>query len=163
MIIRGTQKLFKKLKIKWLEIPTLDKSKNPFIDWSANFFQAGRTQYVIVSNTFSLFSVIYFGAGISDHNRFINHFFDVIRDICEDIDYSDIYSNFITPFSEHIKFSKIGDRAVNGSIVDLIHMSKHHILYQDLSPDETALKINEVPMSYLKYKTPIEAFKAMKF
>jgi hypothetical protein len=163
MIIRGTQKLFKKLKINWVEIPTLDKSKNPFTDWSANIFRAERTQYVIVSNTFSLFSVIYYGAGISDDDRFINHSFAVIREICEEIGCSDIYFNFITPFSGHIKFSKIGDRAVNGSIVDLIHMSKHHILYQDLSPDETALKINEVPMSYLKYKTPIEAFKAMKF
>ena len=54
MIIRLSQKLCTKIKAgKLKEIP-LDE--NPYADWSANLFVVDRTQYIILSNTASLYA-----------------------------------------------------------------------------------------------------------
>ena len=42
-----------------------------FADWSAHLFTAERTQYILISNTASLYSMVMFGRGITDDCRFI--------------------------------------------------------------------------------------------
>lgn len=54
MIFRLSQKLAKKLKVGAL--PSLPPDQNPYADWSANLFTADRTQYIILTNTQSLYS-----------------------------------------------------------------------------------------------------------
>ncbi len=62
MIIRLSQKLCTKIKAgKLCEMP-LDK--NPFADWSANLFVVDRTQYIILSNTASMYSCVMYGKPI---------------------------------------------------------------------------------------------------
>jgi hypothetical protein len=59
MVFRLSQKLGKKLKEGTL--PSLPPDENPYADWSAHLFTADRTQYIIVTNTKSLYSVVMFG------------------------------------------------------------------------------------------------------
>jgi hypothetical protein len=54
MIFRLSQELNTKIKTGTLATVPLDE--NPFADWSAALFVAGHTQYILVSNTKSLFS-----------------------------------------------------------------------------------------------------------
>ena len=69
MIIRLSQKLTKKINAgKQTEMP-LDE--NPYADWSCHLFTADRTQYIILSNTASLYSCVMYGQGITDDSRFI--------------------------------------------------------------------------------------------
>ena len=56
MILRLSQKLAKKLKEGTLTSLPLDE--NHYADWSAHLFTADRTQYIIVTNTQSLYSVV---------------------------------------------------------------------------------------------------------
>jgi hypothetical protein len=42
-------------KIKAGTLPTLPLDDNPYADWSAQLFLADRTQYILVSNTRSLY------------------------------------------------------------------------------------------------------------
>ncbi len=59
MIIRLSQKLCTKIKAGKLKEMPLDE--NPYADWSANLFVVDRTQYIILSNTASLYSCVMYG------------------------------------------------------------------------------------------------------
>jgi hypothetical protein len=69
MIFRISQKLAKKLKEG--ELPSLPLDENPYADWSAHLFTVARTQYIIMANTKSLYSVVMYGTGITDDSRAI--------------------------------------------------------------------------------------------
>jgi len=58
LILRLSQNLAKKVDAGSLK-------PNPFADWSAHLFTADRAQYVIVTNTTSLYSVVMRGSGIA--------------------------------------------------------------------------------------------------
>jgi hypothetical protein len=57
MIFRLTHKLAKKIRIAPLQ--NLPPDRNPFIDWTAHLFTAERVQYLIVTNTTSLYSLAF--------------------------------------------------------------------------------------------------------
>ena len=63
MIFRLSQGLA--TKIKEGTLPSLPLGDNPFADWSAQLFVADRTQYVLLSNTQSLYSTVIYGKGIT--------------------------------------------------------------------------------------------------
>lgn len=69
MIMRLSPKLCTKIKAGKLSEMPLDK--NPFADWSANLFVVDRTQYIILSNTASLYSCVMYGKeiGVAVSNR----------------------------------------------------------------------------------------------
>ena len=61
MIFRLSDKL--KVKIKVGTLGALPLHENPLADWSAHLFLAGRTQYILVSNPSSLYSLVLPGKG----------------------------------------------------------------------------------------------------
>ncbi len=77
MVIRVAAKLATKLHF------TPAKSKppepNPYADWTAHLFTADRTQYILVSNTTSLYSMVLYGAGITSDDRFVDWVFQTTR------------------------------------------------------------------------------------
>src|ERR1035437_7502711 len=62
MIFRLSQRHSIKIKVTALTARPLDEA--PFTDWSAHLFTANRTQYIIVSNTKSLYSTVLYGKGL---------------------------------------------------------------------------------------------------
>ena len=70
MIFRLTEKLKAHLKAGILAGRPLNV--NPFADWSANSFAADRTQYILLSNIKSLYSVVMYRRGVTDDGRFID-------------------------------------------------------------------------------------------
>lgn len=71
MIIRLTQKLVKKIKVAPTTVES--RTENPFTDWTANLFTVGRAQYIILTHSASLYSVVFPGRGINDSGKFIKH------------------------------------------------------------------------------------------
>ncbi len=69
MIFRLSHKL--NAKIKAGTLPSVALDENPFADWSAHLFVAGRTQYLLLSNTRSLYSTVMYGRGITTDSHFI--------------------------------------------------------------------------------------------
>ena len=165
MILRLTQKLCTKIKSGRLSERPLDE--NPYADWSCNLFTAGRTQYIIVSNTVSLYSCVMYGKGITDDSRFIERTQSSIRDFMEDDGQAFAYERFIAPASGSITFAKSLNRSVTGSMNDLIKFAKHWLAEDDLSPHDVGFKLNDILLSALAttktqgYGKPNEAFKAM--
>jgi hypothetical protein len=164
MIFRLSQKLA--TKIKKSNLPALPLDSNPYADWSAHLFTADRTQYIIVTNTKALYSVVLFGRGISDDNTFIDRALGALREFMEDDGLSFIYQRFVAPSSERIRFAKTLDRTVTGSITELLKCATFYLEDGETSPFEIGFKLNDIPLSALAagkrdYGKPNEAFRAL--
>ena len=165
MILRLSQKLAKKLKVGTL--PPLPLDENPYADWSANLFTADRTQYIILTNTQSLYSVVMFGKGIADDSRFIGRALDNIREFMERDGQEFAYRRLIAPASGNVRFAKSLNRSVTGSMNDMVFHAKGWLTEGELSPYDVGFKLNQIPMSAIKgkkserYGIPREAFKLL--
>jgi len=159
LIFRVTQKLATKLKIA--PAIALPRAADPLTDWTANLFVADRCQYIIVTNSATLYSVIFPGRGITKPEHFIERAYDamvrqMIKDGC-----GALFKERIVPAGNEVVFSKTGDRKVMGSINDLIHCARAHIEYGEDSPEETTAKIVETPMGALNYAYPQEEMRTL--
>ena len=110
MIFRLSQPLAKKLKEGTL--PSVPLDDNPYADWSAHLFTADRTQYIIVANTRSFYSVVMYGKGITDYSEFIDRAVSNLREFMEADGQAFIYQRFVAPSSGSVQFAKALDRSV---------------------------------------------------
>lgn len=156
MILRLSTKLATRLKVTPSKVLPLDA--NPFADWSAHLFTADRTQFVIVTNTASLYSTVLYGRGISSESHFIERALSSLREFMEDDGLMSIYERLIAPASSTVQFSKALNRSVTGSMNDLIAHAKIWLTEGELSPHDTAFKLNDIPFSPFKYRRPREVF-----
>lgn len=159
MILRLSQKLNKKIKAGTLSEMPLDD--NPYSDWSCHLFTADRTQYVIITNTKSLYSTVMFGKGITDDSRFIERVLSSLREFSESDGQAFVYQKFIAPSSATDSFAKALNRSVTGSMNDMIYHAQMWLIEEELSPFDVGFKLNEMPMSALEYANPKDAFKKL--
>jgi hypothetical protein len=165
VILRLSQRLNTKIKAGKLTENPLDE--NPYADWSCHLFTADRTQYIIMSNTKSLYSCVMYGAGITDDSRFIERALSTIREFMEDDGQAFAYQRFIAPASGSISFAKALNRSVTGSMNDLVNHAKHWLAEDDLAPHEVGFRLNDILLSALArsksdfYWKPREAFKQL--
>ena len=165
MIFRLSQKLATKLKES--NLPSLPLCNNPYADWSAHLFTADRTQYILIANTKSLYSVLIYAKGITDGGLFIDHALSAIREFMEHDRQTFIYQRFVAPASGGVRFCKALDRSTTGSINELVRFAKVWLEEGKLSPLDGGFKLNDVLLSALapngqaRYGKPKEAFKAL--
>jgi hypothetical protein len=159
MIIRLSQKLAKKIK----EAPAraLPLDANPFADWSADLFTADRAQYILLTNTASLYSAVMHGAGSSNDSAFLSRALSAIRELMIDDGLEFIYTRFVAPSTGTIRFSKALNRSVTGSMNDLVYHAKRWLIEGELAPCDVSSKLNEMPMSAIGYANPREALKSL--
>ncbi len=164
MIFRLSQKLNKKIKAGQLDEMPLDD--NPYADWSAHLFTADRVQYIILTNTASLYSCVMYGKGITDDGKFIERALETIRDFTADDGQQFLYRKFIAASSGTVHFAKALNRSVTGSMNDHIHGAKL-LLADGMAPSEIGYHLNKTPMSALtdadwrKYGYPRDVFKRL--
>src|SRR5262245_44656153 len=120
MIFRLSQKLNAKINAGALAALPLDE--NPLADWSAGLFLVGRTQYILVSNTKSLYSTVLPGKGVTDESGFIERALGGIREFMEADGRQGVYERLVGPASGSVRFAKALNRSVTGSMND---MTKH--------------------------------------
>jgi len=165
MIFRLTQKLNKKIDAG--PLPTVPLDASPWGDWSARLFTADRTQYILLSNTVSLYSVVMFGRGITHDGKFIQRALSEIREFMTDDGLGLMYMNFVAPQSATVRFGKALDRSVTGSMNDLEFAAKAYLADGELPPCDVGSRLNETPMTAIGtpegggYSTPREAAKRM--
>lgn len=165
VIFRLSQKL--NAKIKAGKVGTLQPHENLLADWSAQLFLVARIQYVLVSNTSSLYSVVTSGRGITDRSEFINRVLAVIREFMQADGFGAAYEQFITPMTSTVRFAKALDRSVTGSMNELIRHASFWLADGERSAHEVSVRLNDVLMSALAregsfpYGKPREAFKTL--
>ena len=160
MIFRLSQKLAKKIKVP---VPkTAPADPNPFADWSAHLFTADRTQYLILTNTPSLYSTVIYGRGITNDSQFLDRALSAIREFMVAGGQEFIFRRFIAPAAATVQFASALNRSVTGSMNDLVDEAIMRLTEFELSPFDASFNLNEMPMSYLKYRNPRDAFKALQ-
>jgi hypothetical protein len=165
MIFRLSQALAKKLKEGTLPAVPLDE--NPYADLSAHLFTADRTQYIVVANTKSLYSVVMYGKGITDYSVFLERAQSSIREFMESDGLAFIYQRFVAPTGGSVRFAKALDRSVTGSMNELVKFAKFWLEEGELSPFDIGFKLNDLLLSALAaskkdaYGKPNEAFRAL--
>ena len=159
MIFRLSQKLSTKIKAGPLNAMPL--GDNPYADWSCHLFSADRTQYVILTNTKSLYSCVTYGKGITNDRVFIERALSSLREFMEDDGQAFAYQKFIAPASGTVSFAKALNRSVTGSMNDMVYDAKMWLIEEELSPFDVGFKLNEIPMSALGYAHAREMFKSL--
>jgi hypothetical protein len=159
MIFRLSQKL--NARIDGGRLTARELSQNPFTDWSAHLFIADRSQYVLLTNTASLYSTVMYGRRISTDGRFVDQSLSSIREFMAADGQHFIYERFIAPTCGTIQFAKSLNRSVTGSMNDLVGHAIVRLTEGELSPFDVGFELNEIPFSPLQYRTPRDVFKSM--
>ena len=146
MILRLSQKLATKVKAGKLVESPMDE--NPYADWSAHLFRADRTQYIILTNTASLYSCVFYGRSITDNDALICRCLDALREFMEDDGHFSIYQRCVAPTAATISFAMSLNRSVTGSVSDFMRVATC-LLEDDLAPSEIGNFLNDMPMSAL--------------
>lgn len=150
LIFRLSQKLSTKIKAGKLDSVPLDS--NPYADWSCHLFTVNRAQYIILSNTASLYSCLMFGKGITDESIFIQRVCDTIREFLADDGQQFAYEGFIAPSTAEVQFAKAHNRGVTGSINELIGTAEYLLAAHDHSPHSVGFELNDILLSYIGTK-----------
>jgi hypothetical protein len=149
MIFRLTHKLSSKIRAEAL--PALPLDENPLADWTAALFVTGRTSYILLSNTKSLYSTVMTAKGIADEGEFTVLALGSIRDFLQQAGQGAVYERLIAPVTDTVRFAGALNRSVTGSITDLTKQAAHLLAAGDASLFEVASRLNETPMTALKH------------
>ena len=164
MIFRLSQKLIDKIKAGTLAALPLDE--NPLADWSAHLFAAGRTPYLLLSNTKSLYSVVMHGKGITNDRQFIERALSSIQEFMEAEGQRAAYERFIAPASGSVRLARALNRSVTGSMNDMARHAAYWLAAGEVSPIEICSRLRGIPMSALRrdgspYGFPQAVFEAL--
>ena len=156
-----------KTKIKAGPLQTLSLDDDPFADWSAHLFLANRTQYILFSNTKSLYSTVLFAQGITNENRFITRCLESLREFMESDKRLDVYEKLVAPVTQNVSFAKPLNRKIIGTMTELVKSARILLIQQELSPHQVSLHLNDILMSAIasppknRYWQPKKAFQMM--
>lgn len=161
MILRLSQTL--NARIKGGPLGPLPADENPLLDWSAHVFAAGRAEYVLLSNTASLYSAVLDAAPLRDAARFTERVLGMVRAILEGA--GRVPDERLAP-AEPVVFAKSLDRSVTGSMNELITHAVACLADGDLPVADVGGRLNDILLSALaiganKYGRPREAFAAL--
>jgi hypothetical protein len=164
MIFRLTDKL--NAKIKAGTLATLPLDENPFADWSAGLFLVGRSQYILLTNTKSLYSTVLAGKGVTDEKTFVELALRSLREFMDADGQEGVYERLVAPISGSVQFAKALNRSVTGSMNDMTKHAAFWLAAGDVSPVEIGSRLKGIPMSALKHDGsthgfPRDVFRAM--
>jgi hypothetical protein len=161
MIIRVTAKLGKKLQIT--PPRSLPPAANPFADWTAQLFVADRAQYILVTNTPSLYSMVMYGKGITNDSVFLQRAISRIGEVFRDDDHEFLFQRLVVPESSVVTFSRALGPAVTGSMNELVLQAKALLVQDGLSPFDASFRLNDIPMGQLGMDSPRRALKKLRW
>ncbi len=155
MIFRITQKLAR--KIKAAPVTALPPHDNPLLDWTANLFMVSRWQCIILTNSASLYSVVFPGKGIPNKRAFVEQGMKALRDNMALDGVVGIFDTKIATAMDSVSFSKTNDRRVRGSMNELVFQAKMDFLHMGSPLQMVNHGLNRSLLSPLKGRYPIEA------
>lgn len=158
-IFRISAKLGKKIHLGHDQ--AVSPSPNPLLDWSADLFAANRTQYILITNTASLYSMVMYGKGVTSETRFLGDTIAAMRDVMKADGFLPIFEDAIAPSFYPAALAKRANRSVIGSMNDLIYQARLRLVQGEVSPYDTSFFLNSTLMSYIDYKPPREEFQSM--
>ncbi|WP_339736133.1 GIY-YIG nuclease family protein [uncultured Gimesia sp.] len=163
MFLRLSHKLNQKIKTGKLN--ALPLHQNPLADWSCRLFYANRSQYILLSNSKSLYSCVMPGKGVTNEKKFATAAFECIRDFTADDAQQWAFRKYIAPEKNRVQVGKALNRSVTSCMNQLVEYAQDLLIDDQLSPHEAGFKINDYLLSSIGikesdwYGTPNDAFK----
>lgn len=156
MILRVSDKLSKRIGLRPIE--SLPLSANPFADWSSHLFAAGRSEYILSTNTANLYSVVFSARGIKGEAAFRSNMLAQLRAAMIGDGFEFHYKRLIDVESDAVSYSKAFSRSVIGSMNDLAELSSYSIEVEGKSPEQVTQFVNSTTFSVIDHLTPRDAF-----
>lgn len=131
------------------------------------FFFADRTQYILLSNTRSLYSTVMYGKGMTNDRRFLERALSNLHEVMDRDGLKFVFSRFIAPAGAAVRFAKSTDRRVTGSMNELIQHATALLIDRKSSLFDVGSRLNDVLLSTLRssrsqgYGTPRDAFNSI--
>jgi hypothetical protein len=161
MILRLTAKLAKKIGLDLLPTLPYDQGRGPLLDWNAHLFTVQRTQYILATNTQSLYSLVMPGRGITTGRQFVQSLSTSLQAFLAGQGQKPNAAMALSSPDLDASFAKINDRRILGSMNDLIFQSKFRLQEEQQTLFDVSFYLNETPLSYLKYRSPKTAFQEL--
>lgn len=158
IVIRLTDKLSRHMKARPAEHVPL--AANPLLDWCACLFAVDSVPCVLATNTTTLYSTIFSGAGITREAIFVERMLASLCELLDNAGFAGVYNRQIKPFADSVVFGRNSNRSVTGSMNDLVKMSSY-LRERPSAFVKMSQAINTSPMSYLKHHSPDRAFRAL--
>lgn len=165
MILRFSQKLGSRLKAGKLKPLPMDDV--PIADWTSHLFFSGRTPYILVSNTATLYSTVLYAKGITNDSIFIVRFMPALREFMEADGLAFAYDRFIGPRTGLIRYASAFSRSVTGSMNEVIAVAQLLLADEETSPFDLGFRLNDQLLSASTtdeardYGKPRDAFRAL--
>ena len=159
LMFRITQKLARKIKV--VPVSALPPHNNPLLDWTANLFMVSRWQCIILTNSASLYSVIFPGKGVPNQQAFVEQGMKALDDCLVRDGIIGLYETEIAPATGSVSFCKAGDRSVLASMNQLVYQVKCDLMEMGHSLPMVNQRLNRIPMSKLKYHYAVEELLAL--
>ena len=160
MIFRLTNKLAEKIKED--PLPHFEETaSNPYLEWYANYFTIQKYQYILVINASSLLSIVMYGRGITDIDRFKEQFAIQLEDLLLKMDCEMILRRIILPNLSPLIVAKTASRTILGNMNEMKKMIEIAYFMHELNPVEMTDHLNQTPFNTIGFMTPEEKFKSM--
>ena len=157
MIIRCTRKVATKIKV---ELPS-NAIEAEESEWYTNLFRHRGAQFLIITESKTLLSVVIRGRGIATRQSFLTSFTEAVGEYCRNRRIASVLGNGLAFGPNEAEFHKTNNRRILGSMNDLIYASQAHLEIHDRSLDELSDRLNETPMSYLGYSNPMKQVESL--
>jgi hypothetical protein len=164
MIFRLSHNLSAKIKVS--ASGALPLHENPLADWSAQWFLAARRPYILLCNTKALIATVFSAKGITNERHFVEQSLSNIKELIQAEGKDEVYARSIVPETGSIRFAKVLNRSITGSMNDMVKHVTYWLAQGDISLQEIGVRLSETPMSALKspgspYGFPRNVFKAV--
>ncbi len=159
LIFHITQKLARKIKV--VPAAALPPHENSLLDWTANLFMVSRWQCIILTNSASLYSVVFPGKGVPNGRTFVEQSMKALRDNMALDGIMDIFDTKIASALDSVSFCKTSDRRVLGSMNELVFQAKMDFLHMGRPLEIVNHDLHRTLLSPLKGQYPIEALVAL--
>jgi hypothetical protein len=145
---------------------TVPLHEDPLADWSADLFVAGRKDFILVSNTKSLYSTVLSGKAITNDTDFLTRSLSSLRELLER-DGLELVCQHFTTVAESVEFARALNRSVTGSMNELKATATSRLADGDLALPAVSTKLNDILLTTLAwsgsggYGRPREAFRLL--
>lgn len=144
MVFRLTQKLSKKLHLG--PLPRTDILEVGSI-WYANLLRAHGTQFIVITESLTLYSLLILGRGVVDGETFASVAYQTIRAKFEEQGWSRLLGSHVAFDTEAPIFLAAQDRSVIASVSEISRMARFELESSQRSIDAHTDWINQIPYS----------------
>lgn len=121
------------------------KSQNRYCDWFCDIFTgSGNKKYFLLTNAFSLFSVIFQAKEIDSQKSFFESALNELKTYFESKNLGEIYKTYIEQNLNEIRFEKTNSKSVSAGMTAIKYEVFYRIKFNgDISAAENRIKTND--------------------